>query len=232
MDSAPARIFDAPSNCKILRFQIDLKQRIHQLHCFVNTSSRAFACLRTRADDAIHINLLFSKARIAPIQTECTIPCVELFAALLGARVLKFITKEPDDWTNNPVVRFQMCHTLDQLTKDITKLCPRQSRQNLQHTTYSSSLCSFWIEPSGYHPSRGIRFKLLQSTWWHGPDYLWSSLENWPMSKEGHQPLNDCQFGIGHSTDAALAILSSNKGAYAPFAVPDHCRNSYSKLIA
>jgi len=66
-----------------------------QLLCFCDASSKAYATviyLRTMEAGQIQTNLIFSKARNAPIKP-LTIPRLELLSVLIGVRSLKFVEK-------------------------------------------------------------------------------------------------------------------------------------------
>ena len=66
-----------------------------ELLVFVDASTKAYGCcvyLRSGKEDTLCVNLVISKARVAPL-SDITLPRLELLAALLGARLLEFSRK-------------------------------------------------------------------------------------------------------------------------------------------
>ena len=61
----------------------------YQLLCFCDASAKAYASVIYLSSDA-GVNLLISKARIAPIK-KLGIPRLELLAILIGVRMLNFV---------------------------------------------------------------------------------------------------------------------------------------------
>ena len=80
-----------------------------QLLCFCDASTKAYASVIYLSSDA-GVNLLFSKARVAPIKKLGT-PRLELLAVLIGVRMLNFVQQQlqpPTEkkflWTDNQCV--------------------------------------------------------------------------------------------------------------------------------
>ena len=80
-----------------------------QLLCFCDASTKAYASVIYLSSDA-GVNLLFSKARVAPIKKLGT-PRLELLAVLIGVRMLNFVQEQlqlPMEkkflWTDNQCV--------------------------------------------------------------------------------------------------------------------------------
>ena len=80
-----------------------------QLLCFCDASTKAYASVIYLSSDA-GVNLLFSKARVAPIKKLGT-PRLEPLAVLIGVRLLKFVqeplqlpTEKKFIWTDNQCV--------------------------------------------------------------------------------------------------------------------------------
>ena len=63
-----------------------------QLLCFCDASTKAYASVIYLSSDA-GVNLLFSKARVAPIKKLGT-PRLELLAVLIGVRMLNFVQEQ------------------------------------------------------------------------------------------------------------------------------------------
>ena len=67
-----------------------------QLHIFCDASEKAYGCcayLRVVEGTSVSVNLILTKARVAPLKT-VTLPRLELLGTLLGSRVLKFLISE------------------------------------------------------------------------------------------------------------------------------------------
>ncbi|GFO10300.1 gamma-tubulin complex component 4 [Plakobranchus ocellatus] len=67
-----------------------------QLHIFYDASEKAYGCCaypRVVEGTRVSVNLILTKARVAPLKT-VTLPRLELLGALLGSRVLKFLISE------------------------------------------------------------------------------------------------------------------------------------------
>ena len=65
-----------------------------ELIVFADASEKAYGCcvyLRTTVNGQVFVNLVTSKTRVAPLK-KTTLPRLELLAALLAARLLKFVT--------------------------------------------------------------------------------------------------------------------------------------------
>ena len=63
-----------------------------QLLCFCDASAKAYASVVYLSSDAC-VNLLLSKARVAPIKT-LGIPRLEILAVLIGVRMLNFVQEQ------------------------------------------------------------------------------------------------------------------------------------------
>ena len=71
----------------------------YQLHCFTDASNQAMCAavyLRTSNPSASEVSLIFCKTKVKPINKPnvLTIPRLELIAALMGSRALKFILSQ------------------------------------------------------------------------------------------------------------------------------------------
>ncbi|PIK35003.1 hypothetical protein BSL78_28172 [Apostichopus japonicus] len=68
-----------------------------QLICFTDASLEAYsACVyvRQKVASTVKCSLIFAKARVAPIKRKMTLPQLELTAALIGSRAMRFVEKE------------------------------------------------------------------------------------------------------------------------------------------
>ena len=88
-----------------------------QLHCFSDASKHAYAtviyCRTQYADDSVYINIVASRARLAPLNKATTIPRMELEAAKLGAQLTKPLADVLKYHRHLHVVRLNECPMLD-----------------------------------------------------------------------------------------------------------------------
>jgi hypothetical protein len=66
-------------------------------------------------NDEIYINLVASKAKIAPIKEDLTIPRMELEAAVLGARMAKPLAQDLEHSSKFSMDRLHECSLVDQM---------------------------------------------------------------------------------------------------------------------
>ena len=68
----------------------------YKLFCFTDASAKAYSAtvyLYSTVDETSNVNLVFSKARVAPIK-QLSIPRLELLAVLIGTRCLNYVTEQ------------------------------------------------------------------------------------------------------------------------------------------
>lgn len=161
---------------------------VTELHSFSDASQRAYgACVYIRSIDEagnVHVNLLCSKSKVAPIKA-CTIPRLELCAALLAARLckavvdsLRFPIKRKLYWCDSSVV-LAWLHTSSRKLKTFVA---NRVAEILELTELS---CWRYV-PTSDNPadlvSRGVYPEELKdhNLWWTGPKYLLQEELSWP----------------------------------------------------
>lgn len=161
-----------------------------EIHGFSDASQNAYAAVvYCRIEDEfgnIHVNLLTSKSRVAPIK-QISIPRLELCAAHLLARLidtviknLKWFNYDCYAWTDSQIV----LHWLNDhpskwktfvanRTSQIMTLLPKL-KWNHVSTANNPADCS----------SRGILPQDLvnHGIWWHGPAWLSQAKQFWPVT--------------------------------------------------
>lgn len=155
------------------------------LHVFSDSSSSAYAAcayLRSGNPGEVNVQLLMSRARVAPLKPT-TIPRLELIGCLCGARLADMV-KKMIEFPDLPVILW---------TDSTTALCWIQNDKNW--TTFVSNRVKeirrltdtvSWRHIPGKEnpadlPSRGTSAKsLLESTWWEGPFWLKYDEFRWP----------------------------------------------------
>ncbi|UYV63025.1 hypothetical protein LAZ67_2002879 [Cordylochernes scorpioides] len=160
-------------------------QKDWQIHTFFDASSEAYAAvvfLRTRVADKIEVHMMAAKSRVAPLKRP-TIPRLELFACVVGARLNKMIFEalELKDITNlfwsDATTALAWIKRDDQLGTFVGNRVKEKCRlSDSGDWRYVPSECN----PADL-PSRGCSLsQLLQSRRWEGPSWLKLSEEYWP----------------------------------------------------
>lgn len=165
-----------------------------QLHGFSDASEEAYASvlyLRIRApDDSIHVSLVMSKTRVAPLK-RLSIPRLELCGALLLSKILshvqqtlEFSSCEVYAWTDSTVVlgwlngdprRFKT-FVGNRVSQIVSLVAPGR----WSHVTGSENLAD--CASRGLFPSELIDHDL----WWTGPAWLHQDPSHWPSHT--HRP--------------------------------------------
>ena len=163
-----------------------------QLHCFADSSEKGYsACCYIRAklpDDSYGVYLVCARGRVAPLKS-LTLPRFELVAALLAARLIKFVKKTMhlDDCQ-------LFCYTDSTVTLDWIN-CDTMKKDvfvgNRVKEIHSLTSKNQWYHCSGLdNPAdlitRGVMCdKLIASkAWLHGPTWLSDELEIQPYKTD------------------------------------------------
>ncbi|UYV65348.1 hypothetical protein LAZ67_3004018 [Cordylochernes scorpioides] len=158
-----------------------------QLHGFGDASEDAYAAadyIRIPTDDGVSVKLLASKTKLAPIR-KMSIPRLELCAALLLTRLMKYIMEELNIkmesatcWSDSTIVLSWLRTMSRNLPTFIgNRVAEIQSCPQVRESCYV---------PTGDNPadiaSRGILGSELKqsSIWWTGPTWLSAESTEWP----------------------------------------------------
>ncbi|XP_011858095.1 PREDICTED: uncharacterized protein LOC105555679 [Vollenhovia emeryi] len=195
-----------------------------ELHGFSDASTMAYAAVVylkvTSPLNVSHISLLASKSKVAPI-SPLTVPRLELAAAVLLSRLMKFIRTSLHlesascfCWTDSMIV--------------LTWLRSHPSRwatfvANRVHAVQTNMMDALWsYVPTSSNPadcaSRGIPGDELLShpLWWHGPPWLASAREEWPPEPTSYIPSSPLEEKVvslhsqGTATQWDLAVRFSS----------------------
>ncbi|KAK3803547.1 hypothetical protein RRG08_027824 [Elysia crispata] len=117
-----------------------------ELIVFADASEKAYGCcvyLRTTVNGQVFVNLVTSKTRVAPLK-KTTLPRLELLAALLAARLLKFVTSALQlETTGNSYTCWSDSQVAFELDKEqcgkMETVCPEQSSRNPGTHKYGTS---------------------------------------------------------------------------------------------
>ena len=230
--------FDLASTHQMARFQFDVNtpspSRKYQLHCFADASKRAYACviyIRVGEPTETKTFLLFSKARISPTQPVLTIPHLELFAALLGTRALKFVTSELPLQFDRIILWSDSKCVLHWIGS--TKILPAFTKRRIDEIRNFQNL-EFRFIPGELNPadmpSRGVDFDQLMENWWCGPHFLRNTEDTWPqLSVRDFRTLEIQPEQENEPINTVLNVFQNVKQE--PFELSPHCRASYRNLL-
>jgi ribonuclease HI len=156
----------------------------YKLLCFCDASARAYATavyLHQYCNGYSKCDLIFSKARLAPVKT-MTIPRLELLAVLIGIRCLKLVKGEvklPFSgvllWTDSQCVLKCITTSKDLSVFVKNRIVEIKSEEGIQ----------FKYVPSKQNPAdlatRGRSVESLRNDnlWWHGPEWLTETDSEW-----------------------------------------------------
>lgn len=160
------------------------------IHGFADASEKAYAAvvyLRTQHnDDTIHVQLIVSKTKVAPLKT-VSIPRLELCAAVLLSNLIHKVGKTLKIETNEIFTWTDSAFTLAWISTPPYKL--KTFVANRVAEIQEKTCCEKWryiqtkLNPAD-HASRGLSTNhLLQcEQWWEGPKFLRESIDKWPKT--------------------------------------------------
>ena len=181
------------SRCYLPR---DVEITSTQLHGFADASERAYAgVVYVRMIDTagnIHVSLVASKTRVAPIR-RLIIPRLEVCGAQLLAQLLRYVqevlcitSSSVYAWTDSMIVlawltgnprRFKTY--VGNRISNIMELIPSDKWHHVSGVENPADCASRGLFPS----------ELLEHTlWWNGPKWLHSESSNWPEQSSYQQP--------------------------------------------
>ncbi|MCG8033321.1 MAG: DUF1759 domain-containing protein, partial [Candidatus Thiodiazotropha taylori] len=157
------------------------------LLCFCDASTHAYAATvyllqKTRSESKT--NLLFSKTRLAPLK-QMTVPRLELMAALIGVRCLKFVKAH----LNMPVEKLYLwldsqCVIQWIASEKVLSVFVRNRVKEIRnHDDVEVNYIRSKDNPADV-ASRGSSIQNLSENllWWHGPSWLNDPENSWPKS--------------------------------------------------
>ncbi len=169
---------------------VDFQMSECSLHTFCDASEKAFAAviyLRvTSLDGQVHVSLVMSKTRVAPVKRNClTLPRLELQAAVLGVRLHETVKSELElpiassyFWTDSLIV-------LQYINNDSNRLKTFVANR-VSEVRRCTDVSQWKFVPGKSNPaddgSRGLTVSELntESRWFSGPSFLWTEEVDWP----------------------------------------------------
>ena len=177
--------------------QVEIKRCIREsgeskyhLVCFCDASTVAYAsavyliqCSGTTTSG----NLVFSKARLAPIK-ELTIPRLELMAVLIGVRSLQFVREQMRLPFETLVILTDSQCVLHWIKSE--KTLPTFVKNRVEEINSHKDITFEYVntkENPADIASRGCTVQQIADNelWWKGPDWLQSPFSEWPKPANG-----------------------------------------------
>ena len=138
--------------------------------------------LRQQTSDACINNIIFSKARLAPTQ-EISIPRLELLAALIGVRCIKFVERELKLKIEQKHIWLDSQCVLNWIgSKRIFTKFVENRLKEIRSDREINFHCIFFENPDDF-ASRGLETEEIRNKdlWWYGPEWLLSPSDSWPI---------------------------------------------------
>ncbi|XP_070546927.1 uncharacterized protein [Ptychodera flava] len=175
--------FNASTEIKIdRRYFAENTSADHELHVFADASCKAYgaAAYLRRGDKT---SLVMAKTRVAPIK-ELSLPCLELMAALVGSRLLRFVQDALQDkvnitdrtlWSDNQCV----IHWITRRDKKLPVFVANRVKE-IRNVPCTIKYCPTKDNPADLL-TRGISTRELEKSnlWWQGPP--WLKQGDWPI---------------------------------------------------
>ena len=160
----------------------------NQLLVFCDTSKSAYATAVYLLQDNIkqrRVDLVFSKTRLVP-NKQITIPRLELLAALIGARCLKFVEKELKIEISQKHMWIDSQCVLNWINsqKPLRTFVENRVKEIKEDKSIQYHYISTKENPADIACRGKSTVELQQEKlWWHGPDWLIQPNKSWPQWK-------------------------------------------------
>lgn len=181
--------FGSLEQLKIPRWIQSCKGDRIELHGYCDASNDAYAAVIyarvVDKDNMVHVNLLTSKTRVAPIKS-LTVPKLELCAATLLSKLFQKVKGafEANDiechaWSDSTITLAWICNNSTKLPAFVEHRVKEIRKSNLDWRYVPTHLNPADCASRGITPNQLISHEL----WWHGPEFLLGNRENWPENK-------------------------------------------------
>ena len=157
----------------------------NKLFCFTDASAKAYSAavyLYSSVGRTANVNLVFSKARVAPTK-QLSIPRLELLAVVIGTRCLNYVTEQLQLtvtdrvlWTDSQcVLHWMKSHKpLPVFVQNRLKEIKSLKDIKFRYVTTTQNPADL--------ATRGVSAEALidNQLWWHGPSWLSDDETKWP----------------------------------------------------
>ena len=165
----------------------DCKTQTQEIHGFADASLKAYGAV-IYIQQANEVSFVIAKTRVAPL-SKLTLPKLELMAALVAARLTKFVTESLDSlypnmavhlWSDSQIV----LHWIGSQKKQKLQFVSHRIQEITQ--TFPSTVWSYC--PTGENPAdlltRGMNHDVLNDPlWMKGPSWI-TEKSKWPQWKQ------------------------------------------------
>ncbi|KAJ8018117.1 hypothetical protein HOLleu_44067 [Holothuria leucospilota] len=215
-----------------------------QLLCFTDSSQEAYsACVyvRQKVNSEVRCSLVFAKARVVPIKRQLTLPQLELTAALIGARALRFVERELNHpvegkflWSDSQIA-LHWIHS----QKELPPYVARRTQEIVNKGDISFSYVNTRENPADL-ATRGVSANFLkESNWLTGPDWVTQDVNKWPKwcPVGMEEPLLPPSQSKGNrrkqkgDVSQEIHLMNSNKEMLYPFDIDVNMYSDVSKLL-
>ena len=207
----------------------------YELLCFTDASKKAYAAavyLLVHAETT-EVNLIFSKARLAP-KKGMSIPRMELLGVLIGVRCLTFV----QDQLKLPLGKITLWTDSQCVLKWLTSKKSLSVFVKNRIQEIKSHDINFRYITTNDNPAdiatRGIKADCLQenSLWWNGPDWLKTSdWPTWNIEEISRDVLDQIESETKTSTLYEAGLVMHQIPNVAPLGIEDSKYSSITKLI-
>lgn len=166
-------------------------RRLPSLHCFVDASTKSYAAV-VYITNELETAFVIGKSRLVPIKDHdnLQIPRLELLAALIGCRLVKYVAKvlrceieHQTLWTDSKIV-------IDwyRSNKVLTPFVARRIEEIKRNKGMTIRKVPTHLNPADV-ATRPYCIREKQEKWLTGPDFLNKSRKYWPTAQETKQTL-------------------------------------------
>ena len=156
------------------------------LICFCDASVQAYCALvylRTKVDGEVHTDLIYSKARVAPVGPKYTIPKLELLSMYIGTKILDFTEEQLRVKVRSKHLWCDSQCALAWLAS--TKTLKTFVRNKVDSIKKSTNVTFRYVNTNDNPADLATRDKPLnledhKSFWFNGPEWLKRSRDDWP----------------------------------------------------
>ena len=212
------------------------------LVAFCDASTAAFA-VGIYLVQSEHADLLFAKAKVAPLKPFLTVPRLELTAVIAGCRALRFVETQLEIKISKKFLFNDSQIALHQIASDTNQLKDVWVRRRVNYIQSFKEIEIRYLpgtENVADLATRGLSFQEMQnSNWFQGPN--WLKLEEWPFwplptNREKSEENEPEVYNLEKNNEQKeITLLARNKNktvpTCGPFQIKDEDFSSLSQLF-